>query len=83
MGRTKRKVEVAYLDADKLELLKQLAAQTRIARSVLLREAVDDLLRKYGLIEAPAPAPVAHAAPVERKARRAATTARRRKSRKL
>ncbi len=81
MGRTKRKVEVAYLDADKLELLKQLAAQTRIPRSVLLREAVDDLLKKYGIIEAPVPVP--HAAPVERQARRASPTARRRKSRKL
>jgi hypothetical protein len=53
MGRTKRKVEVAYLDADKLELLKQLAARTRIARSVLVREAIDDLLIKHRLMKAP------------------------------
>lgn len=53
MGRTKRKVEVAYLDAEKLELLKQLAAQTRIARTVLVREAIDDLLIKYRLIKPP------------------------------
>jgi hypothetical protein len=53
MGTTKRKVEVAYLDAGKLELLKQLAAQTRIARTVLVREAIDDLLIKYQLMKAP------------------------------
>ena len=57
MGRTRRKVEVAYLDADKLELLKQLAASTRIARTVLVREAIDDLLVKYKLIKAPKPPP--------------------------
>jgi hypothetical protein len=51
MGKTVRKVEVAYLDAPKLQLLKQLAAQTRIARSVLMREAVDDLLVKYRLLK--------------------------------
>jgi hypothetical protein len=53
MGRTKRSVEVAYLDPDKLELLKHLAEQTRIARAVLVREAVDDLLVKYKLLERP------------------------------
>jgi hypothetical protein len=57
MGRTSRKVEVAYLDADKLELLKQLAALTRIARTVLVREAIDDLLIKYKLMKAPKPPP--------------------------
>ena len=53
MGRTTRKVEVAYLDAAKLELLKLLAAQTRIPRSVLLREAVDDLLIKHKMMQPP------------------------------
>jgi predicted transcriptional regulator len=48
MGRTKRAIETLYLDPEKLELLKQLAADTRIPRSVLLREAVDDLLVKHG-----------------------------------
>jgi predicted transcriptional regulator len=48
MGRTLRTAETLYLDPEKLELLKQLAAETRIARSVLLREAVDDLLVKHG-----------------------------------
>ena len=53
MGRTKRAVEVAYLDPDKLELLRRLAGQTRIPRSVLVREAIDDLLMKYKLLKAP------------------------------
>jgi hypothetical protein len=53
MGKTKRSVEVAYLDPPKLELLKRLASQTRIARSVLVREAIDDLLEKYGLLKPP------------------------------
>lgn len=53
MGKTKRSVEVAYLDADKLALLKELAGRTRIARSVLMREAVDDLLTKYGMLKPP------------------------------
>jgi hypothetical protein len=47
MGKTKRAVESLYLDHDKLALLKQLAADTGIPRSVLLRVAVDDLLIKH------------------------------------
>ncbi len=47
MGKTKRAVESLYIDPDKLELLKQVSSKTRIPRSVLLREAVDDLLVKY------------------------------------
>lgn len=39
------------LDRDKLDLLNQLAAETRILRSVLLREAVDDLLTKHGRLK--------------------------------
>jgi hypothetical protein len=53
MGKTKRRVEVAYLDPEKLELLKQLSANTRIARTVLVREAIDDLLIKYKLLKPP------------------------------
>jgi hypothetical protein len=53
MGKTKRLVEVAYLDREKLELLKKLASQTRIARTVLVREAIDDLLVKHGLLKRP------------------------------
>jgi predicted transcriptional regulator len=51
VGKTKRSVEVAYLDPEKLELLKQLAGETRIARTVLVREAIDDLLVKYRLLK--------------------------------
>lgn len=51
MGKTKRSVEVAYLDPEKLELLKRLAADTRIPRAVLMREAVDDLLAKHGMLK--------------------------------
>jgi hypothetical protein len=36
-----------YLEPDRAKLLDELAAQTRIAKAVLLREAVDDLLVKY------------------------------------
>jgi hypothetical protein len=53
MAPRKRSVEVAYLDPEKLDLLKQLAAQTRIPRAVLIREAIDDLLVKYKLLKPP------------------------------
>jgi hypothetical protein len=53
MGKTTRSVEVAYLDREKLELLKKLAARTRIARAVLVREAIDDLLVKHRLLKQP------------------------------
>jgi hypothetical protein len=53
MGKTKRSVEVAYLDPQKLQLLKELAVETRIARAVLVREAIDDLLVKYRLLKPP------------------------------
>jgi hypothetical protein len=53
MGRTKRSVEVAYLDPDKHALLKQLARQTRIPKTVLVREAIDDLLVKHGVLKLP------------------------------
>jgi hypothetical protein len=52
MGKTKRAVESLYLDHDKLELLKQLAADTGVPRSVLLRMAVDDLLIKHKVLPA-------------------------------
>ena len=42
-----------HLDADKVKLLKELAAETRIAKSVLMREAIDDLLVKYGKLKSP------------------------------
>jgi predicted transcriptional regulator len=51
MGRTKLKQEAVYLMPDKHELLLELAKKTRISRSELLREAVDDLLKKHGVLK--------------------------------
>jgi hypothetical protein len=53
MGKTKRSREIAYLDLEKLELLKKLASTSRIPRAVLVREAIDDLLVKHGLLKPP------------------------------
>ena len=50
-GKTKRAVEVAYLDHDRLALLKKLAETKRWVRAALVREAIDDLLKKYGLLD--------------------------------
>ena len=47
MGKTTRPGILTNLDADKLDDLNELAARTRIPRSVLMREAVDDLLIKH------------------------------------
>jgi len=46
-----RKADTIYLDPDKFELLKRLADDTRIPRAALLREAVDDLLAKHGMLK--------------------------------
>ena len=51
MGKTKRKQHSVYLDPDKHELFVQLSQKSRIAQAVLLREAVDDLLKKYQATE--------------------------------
>lgn len=51
MGKTKRKPETIYVDHEKFELLDQLAKTTRIPRSVLWREALDDLLTKHGMLK--------------------------------
>lgn len=45
------KAQPIYLEPEKSEALDGLAAETRIAKAVLLREAVDDLLSKYGKIK--------------------------------
>jgi hypothetical protein len=50
MGRTKKHQQLLLLEPDKAALLDGLAKQTRIARQVLLREAVDDLLVKYRVL---------------------------------
>jgi hypothetical protein len=51
MGKTKRAFQTVYLDQDKFELFKKLSTETRIPRSVLAREAIDDLLIKYARLE--------------------------------
>jgi Ribbon-helix-helix domain len=38
---------------DQVEQLRELSRRTRVAQSEYLREAVDDLLIKYGKLEAP------------------------------
>jgi hypothetical protein len=43
--------EMAYLDSEKLELLKKLSENTDIPRAALLRQAVDLLLEEHGLIK--------------------------------
>jgi hypothetical protein len=50
---TKRTARLMHLDPDKAKLLDQLAAETRILRSVFIREAIDDLLMKYGKVKWP------------------------------
>jgi predicted DNA-binding protein len=52
MGPTTRHQQALYLDHEKAALLDELSAETRIAKAVLLREAVDDLLAKYGKLKA-------------------------------
>jgi hypothetical protein len=42
-----------YLEPEKAVLLDELATETRIAKAVLLREAVDDLLAKYKKLRRP------------------------------
>jgi predicted transcriptional regulator len=51
MGKTKRKPETIYVDHEKFDLLNQLAKTTRIPRSVLWREALDDLLTKHDMLK--------------------------------
>jgi predicted DNA-binding protein len=53
MGPTTRHQQALYLDHEKAELLDELSAETRIAKAVLLREAVDDLLVKHGKLNPP------------------------------
>ena len=44
---TKKISQLINLDPDKARLLEELSAQTRIPKSVLMREAIDDLLFKH------------------------------------
>jgi hypothetical protein len=54
MGPTTRHQQALYLDHEKAQLLDELTAETRIAKAVLLREAVDDLLVKHRKVKATA-----------------------------
>ena len=45
--------QALYLEHDRAQLLDELAAETRIPKAVLLREAVDMLLTHYGKLKAP------------------------------
>ena len=51
MGKTTKHQQLLLLEHDRAALLDGLAKHTRIARQVLLREAVDDLLVKYKLLK--------------------------------
>jgi hypothetical protein len=51
VGKTKRKQEAIYIDHEKFALLVELSTKTKIPRSVLWREALDDLLTKYGTLK--------------------------------
>lgn len=48
MGRTTQHVQNIYLAPEKAALLDRLAAETRIPKAALMREAIDDLLAKHG-----------------------------------
>lgn len=50
---TKRTAQLMHLDPDKVKLLAELAAETRVPKSVLMREAIEDLLVKYGKLKLP------------------------------
>jgi predicted transcriptional regulator len=45
--------QTIYLEPEKAGLLDELAAETRIAKAILLREAVDDLLVKHKKLKVP------------------------------
>jgi Ribbon-helix-helix domain len=53
MGKTIKHQQLLLLDPDKAALLAELSAKTRVARQVLLREAVDDLLVKHKMLKVP------------------------------
>lgn len=47
MGKTTKHQQLVLLEPAKAKLLDELAAETRIPKQVLLREAVDDLLSRH------------------------------------
>jgi predicted transcriptional regulator len=50
---TKRTAQLLHLDPDMVKLLNELAAESRVPKSVLMREAIDDLLVKHGKLKRP------------------------------
>jgi len=53
MVKRNKNLQSLYLELDRAALLDELAAETRIPKAVLLREAVDDLLIKYKKLKVP------------------------------
>lgn len=53
MAPRKKELQSLYLDPVQAKLLDDLAAETRIPKAVLLREAVVDLLAKHAKAESP------------------------------
>lgn len=51
MGKTKRHQQAIYLDHDKAALLDKLAKLRRVPKQQLMRDAVDLLLERYGLLK--------------------------------
>lgn len=51
LGKTKRHQQAIYLDHEKAALLDRLAIDTRVPKQAYFREAVDDLLAKYGRLK--------------------------------
>jgi predicted transcriptional regulator len=47
VGKTKLTGKLMHLKPEKARLLKSLAEESRVPQSVLMREAIDDLLMKY------------------------------------
>jgi predicted transcriptional regulator len=50
---TKRTAQLMHLDPDRVKLLKALAVERRLPKSMLMREAIEDLLIKYGKLKPP------------------------------
>jgi hypothetical protein len=42
-----------HLDPDRVKLLKALSVERRLPKSMLMREAIEDLLIKYGKLRPP------------------------------
>ena len=51
MGKTKRHQQAIYLDHDKAALLDKLAKLRRMPKQQLMRDAIDLLLERYGLLK--------------------------------